>query len=423
MLFQKLKRKLTNRYIRNVGSLGLAEILNRVFRLGSIVVLARILSTRDYGLAAVILATNEIANVFTLRTGIGSKLIQAKEEDVAVLCETGYWLNWILGISLFLLQCVAAVPISIAYGEQALILPLCVAAAVYLLQPTFAIQSAIVFRENRLNIPALCSTVQALLSSVLSIVFALLGLGVWAIVLPLVLTVPVWTVINRLNCPWRSSGRFTLYRWRDIAGFSVNLLGVQLLDRLRANLDYLLVGSILGVEALGMYYFAFNAGLGISLSIINALTWSLYPHLCEARSNYQEFRSRYFQGLKTIGAVIVPLVILQSSLAPLYVPLVFGEKWLPAIPILILICCSALPRPFAEAATMLLQSLDKTKLTLYWNIGFTIFFAICLAISVNLGVYWVAASVLIAHLVALPGFTIWTSKYVFSKHSTAAVWK
>jgi PST family polysaccharide transporter len=417
MLINKIKQKLSSQYIRNVGWTGGAELGNRVFRLGSIVVLARLLSPYDYGLAAVVLTINDLANVFTMRAAMGSKLIQAEEEDVAVLCETAYWMNWILSGLLFIIQCLAAFPIALFYGDRQLILPICVAATVYLMQPGFAIQSAMIYRENRLNIPALCSTIQAIISSILAIILALLGIGMWAIVLPMVVTAPVWVVIHRRSHSWRSTKPFTLYRWREIAGFSVNVLAIQLLDKIRANLDYLLVGRFLGVEALGLYYFAFNAGLGISLSIINALTWSLYPHLCEARSNFQQFKSRYFSSLKTIAIVVVPLALLQSSLAPFYVPIIFGQKWLEAIPILICICLSAIPRPFAEAATMLLQALDKTRISLYWNLIFTAIFTIFLLVAVNWGIYWVAASVLIAHVLALPIFTVWASRYAFAKNS------
>jgi PST family polysaccharide transporter len=129
-----------------------------------------------------------------------------------------------------------------------------------------------------------------------------------------------------------------------------------------------LVGRFLGIDALGLYYFAFNAGLGISLNVMNSFVWAMYPHLCSARGDLKQLQTRFFSGFKTIALVVVPLVLLQSSLAPFYVPIVFGQKWLAAIPILVLICLSALPRPFAIAASLLLQAVDKTHINLYWDL-------------------------------------------------------
>lgn len=147
------------------------------------------------------------------------------------------------------------------------------------------------------------------------------------------------------------------------------------------------------------------------------MVWPLYPHLCAARNNLDEFKHKYFHSLKTIGLVIVPLVILQSSLAPFYVPIIFGEKWTMAVPILVLICLSAIPRPFGTAAALLLQSLDKAWINLRWSVLFTAIFLASLLIGMNWGIYGVAVSVLISHAIAMPLFTVWATKFVFAKDS------
>ncbi|MDY6898309.1 MAG: oligosaccharide flippase family protein, partial [Cyanobacteriota bacterium] len=175
--------------------------------------------------------------------------------------------------------------------------------------------------------------------------------------------------------------------------------------------------KLLGTEALGVYFFAFNAGLGISLNVINIMVWPLYPHLCAARHDFDEFRNKYFHSLKTISLVIIPLVILQSSLAPFYVPIVFGQKWTMAVPILVLICLSAIPRPFGTAAALLLQSLDKAWINLRWSVLFTGIFVCSLLIGMNWGIYGVAISVLISHTIAMPMFTVWATRLVFAKDS------
>lgn len=417
MLVSKIKQKLSGQYVRNIGWMGGAELANRIFRLGATVVVARTLTPYDYGLVAIVLTTNEIANVFTLRAGIGSKLIQASKEDCDVLCDTAYWMNWLLCIALFFAQCLAAFLIAWFYGDNRVILPICFISIVYLMLPIYAVQGALIFRENRLNIVALCNVSQSLVSSVITVVFALFGMGMWAIIVPIVLTNPIWVVINLINHKWRPGKKFTLYRWREVASFAINILGVEILNKLRANLDYLIIGRFLGVDVLGIYYFAFNAGIGISLNVINSLTWSLFPHLCEARGNIKELKKRYFSSLKTMAYIIIPVVFIQSSLAPFYVPIIFGQKWVQAIPILVIVCLSAIPRPFGEAAGQLLKAVDKPSIDLYFNLLFTVIFVISLLIAVHGGILWVAVSVLVAHVVAIPIFSIWVNRYMFSKTS------
>jgi len=417
MPIKKLKQLLSDRFIRNIGWLGVAELVNRIFRLATTVTLARTFSPYDYGMVSVIYTIIEFATVFALRAGIGAKIIQAEEQELKVICDTAYWVNWILYGSLFIIQLLAAYPIARFYGNNQLIWPICVLASVYLMHPFFLIQSILIERENRLKVTALCTATQAILSNIIIVILAVLGMGVWAVVWSMVLTYPVWIVINYINHPWRPPTSFTLERWQEITSYGSKLLGVDLLGRLRMNLDYLLVGGFLGIEALGLYFFAFNAGLGISQSILNSITVALFPHLCAARGNAKQLKKQFLGSLKTIALILVPLVFLQSSLSPFYVPILFGQKWVTAIPILILICLSAVPIALSRATSQLLQTVDKTHIDFYWNMIFTVIFAASLLLTVREGIFWVAVAVLITQAVAMPIFTVWVSRTIFAKNS------
>lgn len=416
MPINKLKQVLSNGFIRNLGWLGVAELVNRIFRLATTVTLARTFSPYDYGMVSVIYTIIEFASVFALRAGIGAKIIQTDDEELKVICNTSYWLNWIVYGLLFIIQCVAAYPIAQFYGNNQLIFPICTLALIYLMCPLFVVQSILIERENRLKVTALCNATQAILSNIILVILAVKGMGVWAVVLSMVLTYPVWIVINYLNHPWRPPKTFTLERWQEITSFGSKLLAVDLLGKLRMNLDYLVVGRFLGIEALGLYFFAFNAGLGISQSILNSITVALFPHLCAARGDDKQLKKQFFSSLKMIALILVPLVFLQSTLSPYYVPMIFGQKWVSAIPVLILICLCAVPIALSRATSQLLQALDKTHIDFYWNMIFTAIFAVSLLITVQRGTLWVAASVLITQAVAMPLFTLWVTRSVFTKN-------
>lgn len=415
MLISRLRTVLKGRFFRNVSWMGASELVNRIFRLATTLTLARMFNSTDYGLVAILYTVADFANTFSLKYGIGAKIIQVDDQHLKATCNTAYWLNWLLCGSVFLLQCVAAFPIAQFYGNNLLILPICVLAFNFLLVPLFAVQAALIQRENRLQITALGNVAQSVTGNILTVILALLGFGVWAVAIPMLVSTTTWIAIAYRNHPWRPPGFFHLDRWQDIIRFGTNMLGVELLGKLRSNLDYLIIGRFIGVEALGLYFFAFNAGLGISNSVGYTLLAPLFPHLCEARKDYQLFRRRYFNSLKTLALVFVPLILLQSFLAPFYVPIVFGEKWIPAIPLLILICLSAIPRPFAYAASLLLDAIDKTRITFLFELVFTLVFAIAILVAVQWGIFWVAVAVLLIHILVLPAFTIWSSRYALNR--------
>lgn len=412
--FSQRLPKADNPFNRNLRWLGLSGAVIRVTRLLTTIVLARFLSSHDYGLVAIVLTVNDIVRVFT-RNGIGTRLIQAPAENIEHLAQSAYWLNWSISSALFVIQCLAAFPLAWFYRDEQLILPICAMAVSLLLLPHGLVQAALIQRENRLKAIAMVEMIQFSTDNILSLIFAIAGWGMWAIILPKLLVAPIWVYIILKNHPWRPKLRFTTVGWGDLLRFGRNVLGVELLNNLRGNLDYLIVGRFLSIEALGIYYFAFNAGLGISLGIITSIKSALLPHLCDVRDNLTQFKQRYFSSLKTISFIILPLVILQSSLAPFYVPIVFGEKWIPAIPVLILICLSAIPRPFADSASQLLVAVDKPQIDLLWNVIFTVLFTISLLIGVQWQSIGVATTVLIIHVVCLPLFAIWATQYVFKR--------
>ncbi len=415
MLINKLKKLSSDQFISNIGWLGIAELANRIVRLATTVVLARTFNAYDYGVASIIFTIVDFGYVLTINPGFGAKIIQADLDELSIICDTTYWLNWIVCIALFLIQCIAAFPIAKFYNNDELILQICVVATAYLIIPLYTIQATLIQRANRLKITAIATAIQLIFGNVLTIVLAATGMRSWAVILPIAIAMPIGAVINWMNHPWRPPSYFTMQNWRAITSFGLKMLGVNALSRVRMNLDYLLVGYFIGIEALGLYFFAFNAGLGISQSIINAFTSALYPHLCAARGDNEQMKKQFFKSLKTITLIVVPLVILQTSLAQIYVPIVFGQKWIQGIPILIIICLSAIPIALSRATSQLLQAVDKTHLDFYWNLIFTSIFAVSLLIAIPRGIFAVACAVLISQLIAIPIFTIWVLRYIFPK--------
>jgi teichuronic acid exporter len=430
LISDKLKQLRTNKFAQNLGWLGSAELVQRVARLGTTVTLARTFSTSDYGMVSAIYTIFDFSLAFTMTEGITAKVIQASDDELEQTCRTSFWVGCILFCSLAVLQCLLAYPISQFYDSKEIFLPICVLSLIFLVFPFYVVQEALIARKNRLEIRARAQSMQAIASNLIIICAALTGFKIWAIVLSMVLTYPIWIVVMHRNHPWRPSGGITLKGGRSILGFGLQLLGVNLLDRLRFNIDYLLIGRFLGLEALGLYFFAFNAGLGISQTVIWSLSAAWYPYFCEVRADLEKLRRRYLDSFKTIGLLLLPLVILQTSLSPFYVPIVFGKEWLPALPILILICLSALPTAIARANSQVLRAMDRPEVDLLWNLGFTSLFSLGILsilyfnhsggfasidplLGLNPGMVLVAVMVLVSQLVCMPVFSLWMLKNVF----------
>ena len=235
--------------------------------------------------------------------------------------------------------------------------------------------------------------------NLLSAVRAFAGMGLWAIVLPKLLVAPIWVVVNRRGHAWRCCGPVQFSGWRPIARYGSGILGTELLATLQANVDTMLVGYALGVEALGIYYFAFNAGLGIPLGLINASAGAVFPHFCAVSGDRTQLAARFRQARRMLGWSIVPVVLAQVLLAPVYVPLLFGEAWRPAVPVLMIICLSALPRPFTCLTSQLLRAVGRPDIELRWQGRMTVVLVIGLLVGTLAGIIGVAIAVLLSQVI------------------------
>jgi len=408
------KKTSNDLFIKNIAWLGFSEVFVRLTRLITAVVLARLMDPLTFGLAALVLTINELIRVFN-RNGIGAKIVQCDDSELTQITNTAYRLNFIFCISLFVIQCLIAYPLAKFYDTPELIPMLQVLSITYLLMPFAMVQASLVQREQKLKTTAIIDGVQVGVDNIVTTVLALFGLGAWAIILPKFLTSPIWVFGYRYAYQWKPSGPiFSFKLWTETLKFGQYYLSIELLKTARLNLDNMIIGRLLGMEALGIYYFARNAGLGFSLTLINAINSALYPNLCDVKNNASQLKQRFKHNLKRIALIAVPLISLQAGLAFIYVPIVFGEQWNDAIPILTLLCLSALPRPLAESASALTLATNNIKLDFQWNLLFTTIFIITVSVMANISLTAIAIGIFFIYVISHPIYLIVIWRSIFN---------
>ncbi|MEO0591509.1 MAG: oligosaccharide flippase family protein [Pseudomonadota bacterium] len=327
-------------FARGMLAYGSAEAATRIVRLASILVVARQISPTMLGVAALALSVFELVRVFT-NVGIGQRIIVARSDELASVCTAAARLFWIVCLAVAGLQLAVAVTLWRVAGEDDVAAMLAVLSLVYLFMPAGLVQFFLAMRAQRMAATASVAAAQNIADSALTLALVLIWPSAWAIVLPKVLTAPVWLVLARRTYSWSPDRAVNPASLSHFRHFGPAILISELLGAARLNADKLLVGAFLGTEALGLYYFAFNAGLGITQSLVAACNLVLFPHL--SKLSGPEFEREFGRAFKGGFAIFAPLVAAQALLAPFYVPIVFGEKWIAAVPYLALLACAALP--------------------------------------------------------------------------------
>ncbi len=397
-LRQRLAKHQDHRLLTNIGWLTVGMVTNRVLRLLITIVVARTLSQADYGLIALIFTTHEMIGLFLQRcTNI--KLIQAPKQELNALCETTASMNWLLGGGLFLIQCLTGWVLSQAYQAPDLFLPMCALAITYLQLPISMVQAALNVREGKLQVVAKIEVVQTLLDTIAVLALIYAGAGLWALVIPRLITPLIWVMGHRTACQWRSNSSWSFLGWRSILSYGSNLLLIDGLQLLRQNADYLLIGYFLGVEALGLYFFAFNAGLGIATSFSMAISNALLPHLCESADEPDTLKMRYRRGLTLTLLLIGSLMLLQTSLAPFYVPIVFGDDWVErgSVELIVILCLVALPKSLIDVSSQYLRAENRPDTDLQLQTMLTVSLLTGFGVAVTVGLKAVAVATVVCY--------------------------
>lgn len=418
-----------NQGIRQLGSsilwLGSAQVGGRIVRLGCSIILARLLTPEVFGQVAIILTSFEIVSIF-IRRITSASLIKMDDSAFASHLASANLINIFVCVLSFVALSLLSGLLAIYYQDALIVKPMILMATSYLLLPFGMLHAAANLRQNKMRIVAKANLWQTVADSVLTAILALCGMGIWGIILPKVLVVLIWIAVHRQHsgihnihtAPFaRSFCQINLNQCKSLFRFGTQVALGELCLALRQNIDYLLVGYFLGVEALGIYFFAVNTSLGISLGLIQSFGTAFYSHLCQ--SDGEDALLKYRHGLLSIMLVTLPIIGLQSALAPWYLPLVYGQHWLEAgaLPVFILLCLSGLTRPLGEAASQLLISCELSKLNLVSNVGFIGL----LALSISLGTLWglkgVAMGIFLCYLICMPLFAYFVMKPIALKLS------
>lgn len=348
--------------LRGLAAYGSAELVVRVTRILTVIVIARRLSPDMMGAAALALSLFELVRVLA-NAGIGQRIIAAPDALLDATCNSAHRLFWIWCPIISALQ--LALAGALAFTQPAAAAMLALLSLVYLTMPAGLVQVFLLMREGRLTTTARIGATQTLADHVLTLVLVLAWPDpasiAFAIVLPKLLTTPIWLAGVRRARPWVRDAAAGFVPVAGFVRFGAGVLATEIAGAARAQIDKLIVGALLGVKALGIWYFAFNAGLGITTSFVSAFGTVLFPWLCKAADRSAR-AARYRNGLLIGLGLFLPMTLAQVLLAPIYVPLLFGRQWLDAAPLVGLLGLAALPMVASAATTAWLRADGATGL-------------------------------------------------------------
>ena len=308
------------------------------------IVLMRLLSAEDYGLIA-------LTNVFTslsdimIEGGFSTALIRKDKVDSidygCVLSVSGI-ISVILYLTIFLIA-----PHAAQYYHQPLLTSvLRVVGLSLFLQVIVSIRTAIVNRNMQYRLLSICNTIGSVISGVMGIATAYLGMGVWALVIQRLSQIIISNLLLFLKVKVKIKLSLEKQRLKEIFQFSIGVVGSSLLNYVGGSIYSIVIGRRYSVAKLGYYDKGSQLPMQLSLYTFGSMSSVLLPTLASYQDNLLRVKEISRKVMRMTAYLIFPMMIGLMLTSTEITVLLFTEKWLPSVPMMRSFCIYYLATPF-----------------------------------------------------------------------------
>ena len=300
------------------------------------IVMARLLMPKDYGLVGMLAIFIAISDSF-INSGFGTALVRKQDRSDAD-CSTVFYFNIVVSCFFYILLFFAAPFIADFYNEPLLAKLTRVIGLVLIINGFNQVQGALMTARMDFKTSAKISFTSAVVSGGVGLTLAFNDFGCWALVGQQIAAALCRTLLYWYFSKWRPALVYSWKSFRELFGFSSKLLASGLLDTIYGNIYPLIIGKLYSAATLGFYNRAQQFADLPSVNITGIIQGVSYPALCTLQHNDARLATTYRKFIRISAFVIFPLMMgLAGCAKPLIITLV-GEKWLFSVLLLQIIC-------------------------------------------------------------------------------------
>lgn len=352
--------------LTNVQWNAMSQIVRVGLQLTSVMVMARILPTSDFGLLAMATIVTNFAGIFR-DMGTSAAIIQ-RQQLSGELLDTVFWFSLLFGFVVGGLIAITSPLVARAFNEPGVESLLIALSLAFPIASSGATHLALLERSSRFRSVAIIETLSTACGVIAAIVAALSGVGATSLVIQTLIGTALSTLIF-----WRASGWKPGFQWSKaelfgVVGFSGNLVAFNVINYFTRNADAILIGRFLGPIALGYYSIAYRIMLFPLQNLTFVLNRALLPIFSGHQKNPALIGRQYLRLLQFIFVITAPLMLGLWSVREAFVVFVLGEKWRAASDIVAWLAPTGLLQSVVSTTGTVLIATGKTRLMR--NLGF-----------------------------------------------------
>jgi PST family polysaccharide transporter len=314
---------------RALGWSSIGQVINRIGTFASGIILARLLTKEDFGVFAVALvAVNLLMTINDV--GVIAAVVRW-QGDIRVAARTGATVTFAFSVVLYAIVFFAAPPFSDALGAPAATNLLRVIALIVVVDGICGVSQALLMREFLQARLLVAETAGAVVYIGMAIALAVGGMGAWSIVWARLAGSAVTGAFMVALAPFRARPGLDRPVARELIGYGAPLAAAAVATQAVLNVDYVVVGHVLGAVALGGYLLAFNLSSWPTNIISSSVARVAFAGFTRLIGERDRLASAFPRAIGVALSAVVPLVLLLGVLAPEVIRFVYGPKWLPAV--------------------------------------------------------------------------------------------
>ena len=301
---------------------------------------ARILVPADYGVMALAGFWTGIASMLT-EMGLGSAIIQFRDLDRREI-DTCFWITNALALVCCTALSIGAPLIAEWFAVPRLADVLPVLSLILPLTACRVVSDSLLRKRLALDRVSQAEVISGIVTLPVTFGCAVAGLGVWALVIGALVNPAVRSVATFAFAPWYPGLRIGGERVKDVVRFSLATLGVKVMWALREWGNTLVIGKITGqVATVGLYSMAEEIALLPGNKITTVVNMLCSPMMAELQTNIESMRAAFYRAVRMTAVIVVPASAGMALVADEMVAVLLGPQWLPAVPVLRLLCLYA----------------------------------------------------------------------------------
>ncbi len=374
------------------------------------IVLARLLMPSDYGLIAMTGVFFAVSYAL-VDTGFTSALIR-KKERTDIDYSTVYVTNVVLSFVLCLVLCLCAPFIAEFYNEPQLFPIVCANAVLLFVGSFIAVQGARLSIQLDFKTKSKISVISTVSTGIISIIFALLGFGVWSLILPNFFAVLIKGILYYFYQHWFPGFRFSWQSYKEFFSYGSKLMASSLLNAVYGNVYSLVIGKFYSASSLGYYTKGHGYATLPSATLSGVLNKVTFPVLSKVQDDDARLENAYRKMIRVSAYVVFPIMILLVVLARPLVLILLTDKWENCVIYLQVLCFAMMWNPIHSLNLNLLFVKGRSELFLRLEIVKKIIGATILCVTIPFGLIAMCCGQVVSSLIFLFVNTYYTGKLI-----------